>query len=201
MGAITADRHGNIQLPYVRRSGGPPLRDALSRRASNRRFDARDLEAQTLADLLWAACGINRPDDGGRTAPSARSWREIDVYVALRDGLYRYNPTENRLDLVAAGDLRAITGVQDFVSEAPVNLIYVADYAKMEGSSAVDRETFAAADAAVIAQNTYLFCAAEGLATVVRALIDRAALAKAMGLNRDQHIVLAQCVGHAARDP
>lgn len=196
MGARPAERHDHIQLPYVRRSGGPPLRDALSRRASNRRFDKRQLDAQTLADLLWAACGINRPDDGGRTAPSARNWREIDVYVALSTGIYCYDAGDNRLNLVADGDLRAVTGVQDFVAEAPVSLVYVADYSKMEGSSAIDREAFAAADAAVIAQNVYLFCAAEGLGTVVRALIDRAALAKAMGLRRDQHIVLAQCVGH-----
>lgn len=196
MGARPAERHDYIQLPYVRRSGGPPLRDALSRRASTRKFDKRELETQRLADLLWAACGVNRPDDGGRTAPSARNWREIDIYVALNTGIYRYDAADNRLNLVADGDLRAVTGVQDFVAEAPVSLIYVADYSKMEGSSAVDRETFAAADAAVIAQNVYLFCAAEGLATVVRTLIDRAALAKAMALTRDQNIVLAQCVGH-----
>lgn len=198
MEAKTVPRHANIQLPYVRRGGGPPLRDALARRASSRDFDTTPLEIQTLADLLWAAFGVNRPDEGGRTAPSARNWREIDIYVALADAAYRYDPAENRLDFVAAGDLRAATGVQDFVAEAPVNLVYVADHAKMQGASEIDRDVFAAADAAVIAQNAYLFCAAEGLATVVRAVIDRAALAKAIGLRRDQRVMLAQSVGRPA---
>ena len=99
------------------------------------------------------------------------------------------------LDFVAAGDLRAATGVQTFAAEAPLNLVYVADYAKMQGASAEQRDTFAAADAGFIAQNIYLFCAAEGLATVVRALIERGPLAKAMRLRPDQHVVLAQSVG------
>ncbi|MEQ1811677.1 MAG: SagB/ThcOx family dehydrogenase [Terricaulis sp.] len=195
MEASAQERHANIQLPYVKRAGGLPLRDALSRRASCRDFDGHPLEAQTIADLLWAGFGINRPEDGGRTAPSARDWRAIDVYVALADAVYRYDPTFNRLDFVAAGDLRSATGVQTFAAEAPLNLVYVADYAKMQGASAEQRDTFAAADAGFIAQNIYLFCAAEGLATVVRALIERGPLAKAMRLRPDQHVVLAQSVG------
>jgi nitroreductase len=198
MEATTEERHANIQLPYVKRSGGLPLRDALSRRASARSFAGRSLEAQTIADLLWAGFGVNRSDGGGRTAPSARNWREIDIYVTLRDALYRYDPSLNRLDFVAPGDLRAATGVQDFVGEAPLNLVYVADYAKMEAASQSERDVFAAADASFVAQNVYLFCASEGLATVVRALIDRPALAKVMRLRPDQRVVLAQSVGYPA---
>jgi nitroreductase len=188
----------DIQLPYVRRSGGPPLRDVLSRRASNRHFSRAALELQTMADLLWAAFGINRPSDGGRTAPSARNWREIEIYAALPDALFRYDPSLNRLDYVANGDARAATGVQDFVAEAPLNLVYVADYSKMEGISEFQRDVLAAANCGFIAQNVYLFCAGEGLATVVRALIDREGLAKKMGLDRHQRIVLAQSVGYPA---
>jgi nitroreductase len=192
------ERHANIQLPFVKRTGGVPLRDALSRRVSGRMFAAKALDAQTIADLLWAGFGVNRPEHGGRTAPSARNWREIEIYVALSDAAYRYDPMVNRLDFVVHGDLRATTGVQDFVAEAPLNLVYVADYAKMEGISEAQRDVFAAADAAFIAQNVYLFCAAEGLATVVRALIDRPALAKSMGLNQNQRVVLAQSIGYPA---
>jgi SagB-type dehydrogenase family enzyme len=190
-------RDRSIQLPYVRRSGGAPLREVLAARKSSRDFSKAPLELQTIADLLWSAFGVNRPDDG-RTAPSARGWREIDIYVALQDGVYRYDPACNRLDFVAAGDLRAATGVQDFVAEAPLNLIYVADYSKMQATGEIQQEFFAAADTGCIAQNVYLFCAAEGLASVVRALIDRAALAKAIGLQRHQHIILAQSVGRPA---
>lgn len=199
MEVSTAERQAHIQLPFVKRSGGMPIRDALSRRVSHRLFDKSPLETQTLADLLWCGFGVSRPDDGGRTAPSARGWREIDIYVVMRDGAYRYDPLLNRLDLIAAGDLRALTGVQDFVAEAPLNLVYVADCSKMEGASADQRDFFAAADAAFIAQNVYLFCAAEGLSTVVRALIERGPLAKALNLRQEQRIVLAQSVGRPAQ--
>jgi nitroreductase len=199
MEAGTKERHADIQLPFVTRAGGPALRDALSRRASCRDFDSAPLEVQTIADLLWAGFGVNRPEDGGRTAPSARNWREMGIYVALPGAVFRYDPALNRLDFIADGDIRATTGVQDFVAEAPLNLIYVADYAKMEGASEAQCDTFAAADAACIAQNVYLFCAAEGLATVVRALIERGPLAKAIGLRRDQHVVLAQSIGRPGR--
>ena len=190
-------RDRGIQLPYVRRSGGRPLRDVLAARKSCRDFSKAPLDMQTIADLLWAAFGVNRPDDG-RTAPSARGWREVDIYVALPDAVYRYDPALNRLDFVAAGDHRATTGVQDFVAEVPLNLVYVADYSRMQATGEIQQEFFAAADTGFIAQNVYLFCAAEGLAAVVRALIDRAALAKAMKLERHQHIILAQSVGRPA---
>src|SRR5574338_606566 len=131
-GLVARDRH--IQLPYVRRTGGPPFRGVLSRRASCREFLQTPLDLQTIADLLWAAFGINRPEDGGRTAPSARNWREIEIWVALPEALYRYNAALNQLEFMAAGDLRAATGEQTFVAHAPLNLIYVADYSKMEGS-------------------------------------------------------------------
>lgn len=193
--AGTIARGANIQLPYVKRGGGMAIRDVLSRRVSRRMFEAAPLTLQHLADLLWCGFGVNRADDGGRTAPSARGWREIEIYVVLHDGAYRYDPALNRLDFVAAGDLRAATGVQDFVAEAPLNLVYVADYSKMEGASPDQRDVFAAADAAFVAQNVYLFCAAEGFATVVRALIERGPLSKALNLRPDQHVVFAQSVG------
>lgn len=196
MEARTVERHANIQLPYVKRSGGMPIRDAMSRRRSHRMFNSIPLAAQTLADLLWCGFGVNRPDEGGRTAPSARGWREIDIYVALADAAYCYDPVLNRLNFVAEGDIRSATGVQDFVPAAPLNLVYVADYSKMEGVSEAQRDVFAAADAAFVAQNIYLFCAAEGLSTVVRALIEHASLAKALKLNHNQRIVLAQSVGY-----
>lgn len=168
---------------------------ALKDRQSTRAFSGEKLPLQVLSNLLWAGFGVNRPGSGKRTAPSAVDWQETDIYVATADGLYVYDAKQNQLNPVVRGDLRGQTGMQDFVKDAAVNLVYVADLAKTKSSSG-DRDMFVAADVGFIAQNVYLFCASEGLATVVRGSIDRPALAKAMHLRPDQRIILAQSVGY-----
>lgn len=169
--------------------------EALRERRSTRAFAARPLDRQTLSNLLWAAWGRNR-DDGHRTAPSARNWQEIDLYLAMPEGLYRYDGERARLEGVRRDDIRAHTGLQDFVAAAPLNIALVADLAKMTDAATRDRKFYAAADAGFISQNIYLFCASEGLATVVRGLIDRPALARHMRLRPDQRIMLAQSIGY-----
>lgn len=187
-----------IKLPPPEMTGGKPLMQALQERRSTREFGSTALPPQVLSNLLWAANGVNRPDSGKRTAPSARDWREIDVYVATAEGVYRYDPPTHTLKRVAAGDIRVLTGVQDFVATAPVNLVYVADLDRMSDAGAEQKARFSAADAGFIAQNVYLFCASAGLATVVRGLFDHAVLAKALRLGSHQRIILAQSVGYPA---
>jgi len=185
-----------IILPAPQTDGGKPLMQALKARHSTREFSSEKLPPQVLANLLWAAFGINRPDTGKRTAPSAINWQEIDVYVATAEGLYVYDAKGNRLDPVLAEDVRGATGKQPNIADAPVNLVYVSDLAKTGHSSAEDRDLYTAAGAGFIAQNVYLFCASEGLAVVARGTIDRVALAKLMKLRPDQRILLAQTVGY-----
>ena len=172
------------------------LIEALSRRRSTRDFASRALPRDVLSTLLWCAFGINRPDSGGRTAPSAHNWQEIEVFAALPDGAYRYDARRHALQPVVNADLRAATGMQEFVGTAPLNLVYVSDFGKMGDASAEDRTFYAAADAGFVAQNVYLYCAAAGLACVVRGLVDRRKLAPALRLRTDQRIVLAQTVGY-----
>jgi SagB-type dehydrogenase family enzyme len=185
-----------IKLPPPNLNSGKSLMQSLQARKSSRDFSKKKLTVEVLSNLLWAACGINRPESGRLTAPSAVNWREIDVYVALADGLYLYNAKEQVLKPVIKQDIRELTGKQPFVKDAPVNLIYVADYSRMGGASAEDRNFYSVADTSFIAQNVYLYCASEGLATVVRGSIDRDALAKAMQLRANQKVVLAQTVGY-----
>ncbi len=185
-----------ITLPAPQTDGGKPLMQCLKERHSTREFSSEKLPVQVLSNLLWAAFGVNRPDLGKRTAPSAMNWQEIDVYVATTDGLYVYDAKGNKLDPILAQDVRSAAGVQPFVKDAPVNLIYVADLAKTGRGSAEDRNLYTAADVGFIAQNVYLFCASEGLAVVVRGGVDRTAAAKIMKLRPDQKILLAQTVGY-----
>lgn len=196
LATVSAKDPDPVKLPPPQTTGGMPLMQALQERHSSREFSAKPLTPQLLSSLLWAAGGVNRADSGKRTAPSARDWREITIYVATADGTYVYDPNAHALRLVLARDLRALTGQQDFVAGAPINLVYVADHSRMQDASAEDITRYTAADAGVIAQNVYLFCASAGLNTVVRGSVDRAALGKALGLAAHQQIVLAQTVGY-----
>jgi len=184
-----------IPLPPPQLNGGRPLMQVIQARRSARAFSPQPLSAQVLANLLWAADGVNRPDSGGRTAPTASNSQDMDVYVVMADGLFLYDAKGHRLQPILGEDIRALAGRQAYVKEAPVNLIYVSDLARMKAAPA-DREGYANNHTGFIAQNVYLYCASEGLATVVRASIDRPALAQKMGLRPDQKITLAQSVGY-----
>ncbi len=194
-----ADDLKPIKLPKPQINKGKPLMQALADRSSARSFSAEKLSEQELSNLLWAAFGINRSETGKRTAPSAVNWQETDIYVATADGLYLYEAKNNMLRQVLSQDIRALTGRQDFVREVPVNLVYVADFSKMVNASKEEKALYSAADTGFIAENVYLYCASEGLGTVVRGSIDRQGLAKAMKLRSDQKIILAQSVGYAKR--
>jgi SagB-type dehydrogenase family enzyme len=184
-----------IKLPEAQKDGGKSLMQALSLRRTTREFSSEKLPLQVLSNLLWAAWGINRPETGGRTAPSAVNWQEIELYVAMQEGLFVYEPKAHVLNPVLAKDIRAATGMQDFVKDVPVNFVYVADFSKI-ASSEQDRTFYSAADTGFIAQNVYLFCASEGLATVVRNLVDKPALAKMMNLKAEQRVILTQSIGY-----
>ncbi len=194
--AALAQTLAPIKLPAPRMDGGKPLMQTLKLRQSAREFSDQKLSAQVLSDLLWAAWGINRPD-GHRTAPSASNRQEVDIYVTLPDGAYVYDAKAHALKPVAAGDHRGATGTQPFPATAALNLVYVADMAKA-GRQVTDpqQQLNIGADVGLIAENAYLFCASEGLATVVRASVPKAELSQRLKLRPDQQIVLAQSVGY-----
>ncbi|MCX6354573.1 MAG: SagB/ThcOx family dehydrogenase [Candidatus Aureabacteria bacterium] len=194
--ASGAEKLDPIQLVKPELTGGKPLMQALAERKSLRSFSDKKLRPQLLSNLLWAAFGINRLESGKRTAPSAVNWQEIDLYAATERGLFLYNARAHRLDPVLAKDIRSSAGEQPFVRVAPLVLIFVADYAKMGEAPQDKKDFYSATDTGFISQNVYLFCASEGLATVVLGMVDRPALAKVMGLRGDQKIVLTQPVGY-----
>lgn len=195
----------SIQLLQPQMEKGKPLMQALKERRSSRSFSSKELPLQVLSNLLWAAFGVNRPESGKRTAPSAVNWQEIDIYVATAKGLYLYDATANLLQPILSEDIRAKTTralqpSRKSIEEAPINLIYVADFSRMGWYvSTADKNLYAAAATGFISQNVYLFCASEGLGTVVRGLVDREALAKVMRLRSDQKVILAQTVGYSTK--
>ena len=194
--AFAAGETPTVKLPAPKKTGGMPLMQALMLRHSTREYADRPLPQQVLSDLLWAAFGINRPASGDRTAPYWRHIMVIDVYAAMADGVWFYDPKEHVLHQHSRADIRTTTGQQDFVGTAPLNLIYVAHGERMKDVSSEDRRLFASVDTGFIGQNVYLFCASEGLASVFRGAVPYKKLEQAMQLGDGQFVTFAQTVGY-----
>ena len=204
------------RLPRPRAAARNELIRALRRRQTLRAFDARNLSAEMLSELLWAACGVNRkrgPFGGvGRTAASASNSQEIDLYVVMADGTYRYDAPQHRLELVVPNDLRVLAvsrgqSRDDPGVAAPVRLIFVADTERLVHTRgfwepglrdpAVQRAYYYV-DTGLIAANVYLFAAAAGLAAWFHNC-DREALSAVLPLRATQRVLFAQTVGYPPR--
>ena len=193
----TAQELKTIPLPEPQTEIGIPIMKALKLRHSTRSFNTIPLKLQDLSNILWAADGINRPESGKRTSPSARNWQEIDVYAVMKDGAFIYNAKENSLLQVSGEDIRALCGIQGFVATAPLNLVYVSDFSRMKSND--DEKTklmWTSAAAGFCIQNVYLYCASQNLSVVVRGLIDKPKLSEALNLKEDQLIILSQTAGY-----
>jgi nitroreductase len=186
----------SIDLPPPWKDGGKPLAQAVWGRRSIREFAEKPVPIEVLSNLLWTACGVNRPATADRTVPSWNHAIESEIFVAAADGAWNYDARAHRLTQVVADDVRAQTGMQDFVGAAPLDLVYVADGRRLEGAASEDRRRWAFADTGFIGQNVYLFCASEGLATVFRGSLDRARLAQTLQLPAEKFITCAQTVGY-----
>ena len=191
----TAQEMKPLDLPPPRSEGGQPLIAALKLRHSTRDYSDRPLPMQLMSDLLWAAFGINRPS-GDRTAPYWRHVMVMDIYAAMADGVWLYEPKAHTLLPHLKADIRAQTGLQDFVGVAPLNLVYVAHGERMTDISPEDRRLYASVDAGFIGQNVYLFCASEGLGSVFRGAVDYPKLTRALKLPDQQFVTFAQTVGY-----
>jgi nitroreductase len=178
----------NITLPASVRKGGKPLMEVLNKRQSHREFISKDMDMQTLSNLLWATNGFNRSDK--RVVPTSQNKQEIELYVVLKTGVYLYDAKGNILIEKIKGDHRKSVGKQDFVYDAPVNFIIVGDLNKSDKMSAT-------IDAGFLVQNAYLFCASEGnLGTVVRGYFDKEEVRKLLNLSDKYEIVITQTIGY-----
>lgn len=183
-----------MHLPPAQKTGGMPLMEALQNRQSQRAYSSKELTHQQLSNMLWAAYGINRPN-GYRTVPSARGLNEFDIYIITSQGWYVYDPDQHAMLQLGNEDLRDYAGTQDFVKTAPVNLIFVADFDRMTNMDDELRRFYSATDVGYISQNVYLYCASEGLATIVRGRIDKEKAKQVLKLHPNQHVILSQTVG------
>ncbi|MCX7044027.1 MAG: SagB/ThcOx family dehydrogenase [Candidatus Sumerlaeota bacterium] len=198
---VLAEEAALEKLPQPQTDGGKPLMQALKERKTVRAMSDKVISPQILSNLLWAAFGVNRPETGKRTAPSAMDSQEIDIYVATAAGLSLYDAKEHALKPILKEDMRSKIGGPTAGKTAPLSLIFVADFAKMKKASEDKKPFYSAIDTGYISQNVYLFCASEGLGTVVHDGVDRKTLPTLMNLRPDQKIILGQCVGYPAPEP
>lgn len=189
-----------IPLVQPSKTGGLTIMETFWNRHSDREFSEKMLSDQDLSDLLFAASGVNRLEEGKLTAPSALNTQEIDLYVFTKEGVFKYIANGHRLQKVADGDHRSlIAGTpqfsQDFVLEAPVSLLTVANPQKFERMSDM-ASMMATTDAGIMSQNVCLFCAGRGLSVVPRATMDRERIFKLLNLPKESILVLNLPVGY-----
>ena len=192
-----------LQNPDVK--AGIPLMEAFAKRHSERNFKSGTLSLEHLSGILWAAYGVNR-SDGKRTVPSALAVYPLEVYAVMKEGVYVYLPDTHTLALLAKGDFRKQAGIQPFVEEASLNLLYFADFNKYRntGNEMIDRlmsddnvkTRFALLDAGHCSQNVYLYCVSEGLKAVTRGSADEKFFKELLRLDEERHFMLAQSIGY-----
>ena len=200
-----------IKLKEANKERGLPFMEALSVKASTREWSDRDLSLQDLSDLLWAANGINRPDEQRHTASSAQNAHDVDLYVFMKDGAYLYDADAHALEPVLSGDLRselmmappprppgvAAPPPPPAPSDPPIQLILVSDVSRFKFGPQELKPEWGAIDVGIVSQNVSLFCAATGIKTRPRASMDKAKIAELLELSETQYVFLNHPVGYS----
>lgn len=189
-----------IQLNPPDLNRGYPVMKALSLRASVNDYKEEDLSLQDLSDLLWAANGVNRPESGKRTAPSAMNSQDIDVYVVMKSGAYLYNAQKHILEFISEGDYREfVADRQADFAKAPLFLVLVSDISRFTRGEESGKMTWAAEDAGIVSQNIAIFCASVDLGTRPRASMNQEKLKEVLQLTDSQHPMLNHPVGYIVK--
>ena len=187
----------DIELTKPDLTRGLPLMTALSQRASARDFDTTALSIQDISDLLWAANGINRSDEGKRTAPSAMNAQDIDIYVFMKKGVYFYNAQQHLLEFITAGDHRAlVAGRQEEFAGASLMCLLVSDIFRFRFGEDSSKLMWAAFDAGIVSQNISVFCASMGLLNRPRGTMEKDKLRELLDLKETQHSMLNNVVSY-----
>ncbi len=190
---VTGQETDTIVLLQPDKTKGLPLMQAFNARASVREWSQQKLSSQELSDLLWAANGINRPEEGKRTAASAMNAQDIDIFAFMEEGIYFYDARQHALNPVVTGNYMDLPGKTD----APVNLVLVSDISRFRSGTDSLKLIWASMDCGIVSQNIALFCAGTGLKTRPRAGFPGAAkIRELLKLKDTQYLLLNHPVGY-----
>jgi hypothetical protein len=203
-----------IELPRAALDHGTSVLKALQQRKTIREISEEKVSLRVLSNLLWSACGVNRKKGPfgipGRTAASASNSQEIDLYVAMEEGIYLYEPFHHKLVPVIEGDLRTLAigaGQANFAAVAPVHLIYIVDINKLSNTSGYQepglqdpeiQKSYYYVDTGLVAGNVYLFAASQGLASWFHNC-NKSSLTAKLKLRADQRVLFSQTVGYSVK--
>ena len=180
-----------IPLSKPSKTRGTDMMTTLWNRSSTTKFDTAEMKIVDISDLLWAANGINRPESYKRTAPSSYNSQDVDIYVFLRSGIYRYEPDKHILFLIQTGDHRNLVSYQqEFVLDSKQILLFVSDISRFQNGEKQDKLDWANIDTGLAAQNVLLFCASNGFLARPRVNMDKNAIREALGLDESQYPIL-----------
>lgn len=172
------------QLPQPDKNGGMPLMEALQQRRSGKFFVNKDIDDKNLSNILWAAYGTN-DNEGRRTIPTAMNQKELEIYVADKNGVWLYDADNNSLQQISAENILKAFSSQEYIENAPLVLIYTgnneSNYVEMHAGSAY--------------QNVGLYAASAGLNAVVRGYFDKEQVAKLIKLPENKKVIITQAIG------
>ncbi len=198
-----------IKLSPPDTTRGLPFMKALAVKASATAWSDKELSLQDLSDLLWAANGLNRPAENKTTASSAMNAHDVDIYVFMQAGVFVYDYRTHQLTPVASGDFRSAILPQrpprpgaerpaaPSTPEAAIQIVLVSDAARFRAGSDEQRYEWGALDAGIVSENVTLFCAATGLKTRPRAMMEKEKIKEVLKLRPTQRIFLNHPVGYA----
>jgi len=200
-GSVDVYGADTVALPRPRIRG--QFMKSLKNHVTIKGFSTKDLTDQVLADVLWAGFGVSDQKTGRRTAQSAFNMQEMDIYVLSASGAYRYDAHTHALKTISGSDLRDIVATQPYAANAPVHLLYVADYGRAEKrvpDSYRERiPSWAMMHTGFIAQNVFIYCSINGMTSVVREVSGVDRLREALRLRDDQSLIMSQAIGYSPR--
>ena len=173
-----------ILLPLPSLDGTTSVERALASRRSIREYTREPVLLDELSQVLWSAYGITETRYGFKTTPSAGATYPLEVYAVigengvitrdgspLQPGSYKYDPFTHSLRRIRKGAdltkrLYEAALEQEWILEAPVNLVFTAVFERTTRRYGKRGERYVWIEAGHASQNVYLQATALGLATV-----------------------------------
>lgn len=191
----------NLLPPEI--NEGITVKQSLARRHSTREFSSKPLSLKNLSEVLWACYGVNRPDTGQRTSPSACAVYPLRLFALMEDGIYAYDPLKHCLNQVVEGDFRDQIASQDFAKTAPLNILVYSDYSAFESAPDFLREAIkgkelwmSCLDTGASLENAYLYCTCAGLNVIERMMVDYKIFAQKCNLPPSYRYIASLTVGY-----